>query len=57
MAYSEMVASKSIEELVAMKRSQEASMDDVGCFSAYDPELLQAVEAELEKRNWPVKDV
>lgn len=57
MGYSELVASKSVEELVAMKLSQEASMDDVGCFSAYDPDLLQAVEAELKNRNWRGEDI
>jgi hypothetical protein len=51
MSYTAMVASKTIKQLVAMKRSLEASMDDVGCFSASDPQLLQAVEAELERRN------
>ena len=50
MAYADMVASKTIKELVAMKRSLESSSDDVGCFSACDPQLLGAVEAELEKR-------
>lgn len=51
MIYSQMVVSKTIRELVAMKKSLEASADEVGCFSAWDPQLLQAVEAELEKRN------
>lgn len=51
MTNTEMVASKTIRQLAAMKRSLESSADDVGCFSASDPELLQAVEAELEKRS------
>ena len=51
MTYIQMVASKTIKELVAMKRSLESSIDDVGCFSASDPQLLQAVEAELERRS------
>lgn len=50
MGYKEMVASKTVRELMAMKSSLESSADDVGCFSADDPELLQAVERELERR-------
>jgi hypothetical protein len=51
MSYTGMVTSKTIKELVAMRRSLELSADEVGCFSACDPQLLQAVEAELQKRN------
>lgn len=51
MTYTEMVASKTIKQLVAMISSLESSADEVGCFSASDPQLLQAVEAELERRN------
>lgn len=51
MTYIEMVASKTIKELAAMRKSLESSIDDVGCFSANDPELLDAVEAELRKHS------
>jgi hypothetical protein len=56
MAYTDTVRSKTIRELLAMKRSLELSADDVGCFSANDPELLEAVEAELRKRNSQTTD-
>jgi len=51
MAYADMVASKSIRELIAIKRNLKLAADEVGCFTGDDPDLMEAVEAELEKRK------
>ena len=51
MAYADMVASKSIRELIAIKRNLKLAADEVGCFTGDDPDLLEAVEAELGKRK------
>lgn len=39
MTSTNILGSEAIKELAAMKRSLESSSDDVGCFSACDPEL------------------
>ena len=51
MAYADMVASKTMRELIAIKRNLELAADEVGCFTGDDPDLLEAVEAELGKRK------